>query len=211
MILKKNKKEANVKFDDKSKLSWRDPRNCLFCGVKFTPARPQDAQQKFCQLPHKDAFYKFGSMPFPKLVAALRKAILKDFAADMREEFAGQIRAELEQASKELKIELVRLVRTLYADSGTHDANHDEGNSNPSGEASPDCRGGGETEAGAPIEPNGIDPPGDAEKPEIRGNLGAGVEAGPDAGVPARRKKRAPKGERITRPEIGNTEVRQSQ
>lgn len=49
------------------------PRQCKYCKAKFTPARPQDKDAKFCEPNHRKAYHRYGSLPFDKLMERVRK------------------------------------------------------------------------------------------------------------------------------------------
>lgn len=62
------------------------PRQCRYCKARFTPRRPQDADQRFCSPTHRKAFHKYGGLPFDKLLDRMRKEV----RAMIRAELAGQ-------------------------------------------------------------------------------------------------------------------------
>jgi hypothetical protein len=68
------------------------PRRCKYCRAIFVPARPQDAQAKFCEPNHRKAYHRYGGLPFDKLMDRVRKEIKREFA-DLEKRIDAKIRA----------------------------------------------------------------------------------------------------------------------
>lgn len=200
-----------MKLKETNQKDWQKGRRCKYCRLLFTPARPQDANQEFCEDSHRREYYRHGAMPFPKLVDALTKAVGKKLAAELAKEFTGEIEnlagrlvaRELRRQIPALEVITKALVaeqRQMYADSAskTHDKTPDnQADSLPSPTSS-------EREAGNETAPEiSADPSGDdfAETvlggAEVRGNGGTGEPGGSVESVHVGRKKRAPRRERV--------------
>jgi hypothetical protein len=51
------------------------PRKCKYCRAVFTPARPQDKDAKFCKPNHRKAFWRYGALPFDKIMSRVETLI----------------------------------------------------------------------------------------------------------------------------------------
>ncbi len=60
-------------------IAWNEERECDYCGKKFTPGRPQDGQQRFCEANHRKQFFRYGAKL--RVVAAISRDFNKQFAA----------------------------------------------------------------------------------------------------------------------------------
>lgn len=190
-----------MKFKEKTHIPWSTPRRCKFCGCQFTPKRAQDEQQVFCQASHRDAYYRSGAMPFPKLIDELKKQILNDFAEQMREEFALAIRAEVEKLQKTVAPD----VRQAYANFDGHENtdNHPDPHLSEPHLDDPAAR---ETEAEASADASGAGAAVDVESPAVRGDSAVGAKSGDQPGLPPRREERAAKRVGVPRAEVVRTE-----
>lgn len=196
-----------MKTKETTPKDWQKGRRCKYCRLQFTPARPQDAQQEFCQPSHRNEYYRHGAMPFPKLVDALTKAVGTKMAAELGKQFAGEIEnlvgravaAELRKQIPALEVIAKALAaehRQAYADSCHDETPDNQADSLPRAASS-------EREASETATETTANEVGDgfAETvlggAEIRGNGGTGETGGSDASVHVGRKKRAPRRERV--------------
>lgn len=52
------------------------PRDCAYCFDRFTPARNQDRDAKFCKKDCREAFYRYGGLPMRILLRPLEAQML---------------------------------------------------------------------------------------------------------------------------------------
>ena len=70
-----------VKLREKRLAVGRKPRKvmlarrCKYCRASFVPERPQDKDAKFCCPNHRKAFWRYGGLPFDKLMVRVEKEI----------------------------------------------------------------------------------------------------------------------------------------
>lgn len=57
--------------------TWDQPRLCWYCEMLFTPERRQDFQQHFCSTPHRQAFNKYGKLPYERMMLSVRQEITR--------------------------------------------------------------------------------------------------------------------------------------
>jgi hypothetical protein len=48
-------------------------RRCKYCRANFIPLRAQDKDAKFCCPNHRKAFWRYGGLPFDKLMVRVEK------------------------------------------------------------------------------------------------------------------------------------------
>jgi hypothetical protein len=50
-------------------------RRCKYCRANFIPQRSQDKDAKFCCPNHRKAFWRYGGLPFDKLMVRIEREI----------------------------------------------------------------------------------------------------------------------------------------
>jgi len=63
------------------------PRRCRYCRALFIPKRKQDDGAKFCSPNHRKAFWRYGGLPFDKMIDRL-KGMVREI---VRKEIAKRI------------------------------------------------------------------------------------------------------------------------
>ncbi len=95
--------------------TWEHPRPCWYCGCPFTPKRKNDWVQHFCSKDHKDTFYKYGVLPFDRIMLALRQEITKQIEAESFSRIVGLAQQEINRRTLQTERELYRRLRGVVA------------------------------------------------------------------------------------------------
>jgi hypothetical protein len=95
--------------------TWEQNRPCWFCGLMFHPAAKSAWQSHFCCTPHRQAFNKYGSLPFEKLMLALREEITKQIRALLREDLVALIEPIVEARVQARKQQVATYIRQTVA------------------------------------------------------------------------------------------------
>ncbi len=95
--------------------TWSEQRNCWYCGLPFRPAVKSAWQSHFCCTPHRQAFNKYGSMPFEKIMLALREEIRKQILAERREDLLALIEPIVEARTQARKQQMETYIRQTVA------------------------------------------------------------------------------------------------
>ena len=94
---------------------WSKSRPCWYCGLPFEPKVKSAWKSHFCCDAHRQAFNKYGSMPFEKVMLALREEISKQIKAERREEMEVEIERIVERRMQARKQELTAFIRQTVA------------------------------------------------------------------------------------------------
>jgi hypothetical protein len=95
--------------------TWNEQRNCWYCGLPFRPKVKSAWEMHFCCTPHRQAFNKYGSMPFEKIMLALREEISRQIKAERREELEAMIEKIVESRIQARKREMESYIRQTVA------------------------------------------------------------------------------------------------
>lgn len=60
-------------------------QKCKYCRGKFRPTRTSGKPQKFCTDAHRKLYWRYGALPFDKLVSRMRSEIKKQIASELSE------------------------------------------------------------------------------------------------------------------------------
>lgn len=100
--------------------TWNEARNCWYCGLPFRPTVKSAWQSHFCSTPHRQAFNKYGSMPFEKIMLALRAEITKQVEArtlaDWTERLERIVEARVQARKSQLEIYIRQTVARYVRD-----------------------------------------------------------------------------------------------
>jgi len=67
------------------------PRTCKYCRAAFTPTRAQGRAAKFCCPNHRKAYWRYGGLPFDKMMDRIRRELPEIVRDIVREELAKVI------------------------------------------------------------------------------------------------------------------------
>ena len=59
-------------------------RRCKYCRATFIPNRAQDKDAKFCCPNHRKAFWRYGGLPFDKLMVRVERDIRRIVREEIR-------------------------------------------------------------------------------------------------------------------------------
>lgn len=59
-------------------------RRCKYCRAVFYPERPQDKDAKFCCPNHRKAFWRYGGLPFDKMMTRIEKDVRRIVRDELR-------------------------------------------------------------------------------------------------------------------------------
>lgn len=88
--LKREKRKINLAA------CWTKARKCKYCKAIFTPERPQDWNQKFCQDDHRKKFWMYGGLPYDKM----RESLMLTIRAQVNDMLGEVSKKVLKQASR---------------------------------------------------------------------------------------------------------------
>jgi len=61
------------------------PRRCRYCRAIFSPVRMCDSDQRFCCPAHRKLYWRYGGLPFDKLMERVRKEMRKMVREEIQE------------------------------------------------------------------------------------------------------------------------------
>lgn len=56
-------------------VKYLKPRRCKYCRATFIPSRPQDKDARFCEPNHRKQYWRYGGLPFDKIMERVRKEL----------------------------------------------------------------------------------------------------------------------------------------
>ncbi len=95
--------------------TWDEARNCWYCGLPFRPTVKSAWQSHFCCTAHRQAFNKYGSMPFEKIMLALRAEITKQVEARTLADWTERLERIVESRIQARKREMESYIRQTVA------------------------------------------------------------------------------------------------
>lgn len=95
--------------------TWNEQRNCWYCGLPFRPTVKSAWQSHFCCTAHRQAHNKYGSMPFDKIMLALRAEITKQVEARTLTDWNDRLERIVESRIQARKRELESYIRQTVA------------------------------------------------------------------------------------------------
>ena len=95
--------------------TWNEQRNCWYCGLPFRPTVKSAWQSHFCCTAHRQAFNKYGSMPFEKVMLALRSEITKQVEARTLADWTERLERIVESRIQARKREMESYIRQTVA------------------------------------------------------------------------------------------------
>ncbi len=100
--------------------TWDQQRPCWYCGLPFQPKVKSAWQSHFCCTPHRQAFNKYGSLPFEKIMLALRAEITKQVEArtlaDWTERLERIVEARVQARKSQMEIYIRQTVARFIKD-----------------------------------------------------------------------------------------------
>ena len=95
--------------------TWDQNRPCWHCGLPFHPTVKSAWQSHFCCTAHRQAFNKYGSMPFEKIMLALREEITRQIKAERREDLEAMVEKIVEARVQSRKQQAETYIRQTVA------------------------------------------------------------------------------------------------
>ncbi len=96
--------------------TWDQKRPCWYCGLLFVPKIKSAWKSHFCCDPHRQAYNKYGSLPFDKIMLALREEIRKQIKEQTHAEVLAKAEPIIERRVKEEEMKMYgRLKKVLAA------------------------------------------------------------------------------------------------
>jgi len=95
--------------------TWNEARNCWYCGLPFRPTVKSAWESHFCCTAHRQAHNKYGSMPFEKIMLALRQEITRQIKAERREDLEAMVEKIVEVRVQARKSQMETYIRQTVA------------------------------------------------------------------------------------------------